>query len=92
MPEKEPVKMMVIPVPTMFPFGTEIDLDGVKDVWDTFVEPLRDGPPSIELRSLMAILRAVGAGFVEDYFTSRTIGEDGSLYPFRFAEKEDSDV
>lgn len=78
-------EMMVIPVPRMFPFGTEVDADGVKEVWDTFVVPYQDGPPSIELRTLMAILRAVNAGYQEDQFTSRTIGEDGSLYPFRFS-------
>lgn len=58
---------MVIPIPKVAPFGwkmTSVDL--VQEVWDTFVKPDQEKniPQSGEMRMLMAVLRAVGAGFV----------------------------
>lgn len=43
------------------PLGWELDRDGVRGVWDTFVKPQQESGElqSIEDRMLMAILRAV---------------------------------
>lgn len=56
---------MRIPVPQVAPFDIPItDPKAVQDVWDTFVKPDQDsgGPQSVEMRTLMAVLRSVYAG------------------------------
>jgi hypothetical protein len=57
--------MMTIPVPMVAPLGIPIDAEACQMVWDTFVKPDQDSgqPQSIEMRQLMAILRAVYEGF-----------------------------
>lgn len=55
---------MTIPVPQLLPLGIPLNsASTVQDVWDAFVKPGQDAgmPQSIEMRSLMAILRAVAA-------------------------------
>lgn len=61
----EGYKTLVIPVPEMAPFGVEIGASGVQDVWDAFVKPTQEAGEvqSVEMRTLMAILRSVKAGF-----------------------------
>lgn len=61
-------KRIGIPVPRLAPFGIEVDSTGVMDVWNTFVKPDQDNdvPQSVEMRALMAILRAVYQGMTED--------------------------
>lgn len=57
--------MVLIPIPSMAPFGDPLDEpEFVQEVWDTFVKPDQDsgGPQSVEMRMLMAILRAVYRG------------------------------
>jgi hypothetical protein len=52
-------------VPLVAPFGTRIDRpEYVQEVWDAFVKPEQDAglPPSVEMRLLMAILRAMHKG------------------------------
>ena len=63
------VNVMEIPVPIVAPFGVEVTADAVKEVWDVFVKPGQDAGElqSVEDRILMAILRAVYAGFTFDY-------------------------
>lgn len=58
---------IAIPLPLVRPFGTQITAGAVQDVWDAYVKPDQDSgnPPSVEMRCLMAILRAVYAGMVE---------------------------
>jgi hypothetical protein len=53
-----------IPVPLLAPFMIPLDSHAVQNVWDAFVKPDQDAgmPQSIEMRALMAILRAVYAG------------------------------
>jgi hypothetical protein len=50
------------------PLSWNIARSDVQDVWDAFVKPLQDSgdPQSIEMRTLMAILRAVYAGLPEE--------------------------
>lgn len=58
---------LVIPQPKMAPFGTPLaSTAAVQEIWDAFVVPSQadDAPPqSVEMRALMAVLRAVHAGF-----------------------------
>jgi hypothetical protein len=59
-------KTLTIPIPTVAPIGWEIDdVKLVQEVWDTFVKPDQEAGnvQSGEMRMLMAILRAVAAGF-----------------------------
>lgn len=61
-------KTITIPVPKVAPFMAPLDKpEYVQEVWDTFVKPHqeRHEPPSVEMRLLMAILRAVYAGLEE---------------------------
>jgi hypothetical protein len=61
----EPYETVTIPVPQLAPFGEPINNpDVVQEVWDTFVKPSQDAGElqSIEMRALMAILRAVHKG------------------------------
>jgi hypothetical protein len=55
---------IVIPVPLMAPFLLPLGAGAVQEVWDAFVRPDQDArmPQSIEMRALMAILRAVYQG------------------------------
>lgn len=56
---------MLIPIPQMAPFGSELSISAVREVWNTYIKPNQDAGnlQSIEERELMAILRAVYAGF-----------------------------
>lgn len=57
-----------IPVPMVAPFGALITRpETVQEVWDAFVKPEQDAgtPQSIEMRLLMAILRAVYQGLTD---------------------------
>lgn len=60
-------KTVTIPVPTVAPFGFEVEAPMVKEVWDAFVKPDQDtgNPQSGEMRILMGILRAVYEGLYE---------------------------
>jgi hypothetical protein len=56
---------VTIPVPKLAPFDVPLtDPETVQEVWDTFVKPDQDAGivQSIEMRALMAILRAVHKG------------------------------
>lgn len=56
---------ITIPTPQLAPFGLPItDPESVQEVWDAFVKPEQDAgiPQSVEMRALMAILRAVHKG------------------------------
>jgi hypothetical protein len=58
-------RTITIPVPIVAPTGSELDKpEYVQEVWDAFVKPEQDAeiPQSVEMRLLMAILRAVHAG------------------------------
>lgn len=59
---------VLIPMPLVRPLDIPVSADGVLDVWDTFVKPHQAAgiPPSVELRILMAVLRAVHKG-LSDY-------------------------
>lgn len=54
----------VCPVPVMAPMGVLLNAEAVRDVWNTFVKPDQDAgnPQSMEMRALMAILRAMYKG------------------------------
>lgn len=59
------VNTFTCPVPVMRPMGVPLNADAVQDVWNTYVVPGQadDAPPqSVEMRALMAILRAVHKG------------------------------
>ncbi len=59
---------LTIPIPVVMPLGSLLDRRAyVQEVWDAFVKPDQDSgmPPSIEMRLLMAILRAVYVGLDE---------------------------
>jgi hypothetical protein len=61
-------RTITIPVPELAPFGLPItNPNAVQDVWDTFVKPGQDAqvPQSVEMRALMAILRAVHQGLTD---------------------------
>lgn len=65
MPETETIP---IPIPRLAPFGLAIsDPESVQEVWDAFVKPDQDAGrlQSVEMRALMAILRAVHQGMTE---------------------------
>lgn len=53
--------MMELKLVPVAPLGQEIDRDGVRMVWDTFVKPVQDSGDlqSIEDRYLMACLRSL---------------------------------
>lgn len=63
-------KTLTIPVPTVAPFGDEMSSkDSIQEVWDAFVKPSQQdefAPQSVEMRVLMAILRAVYIGYLND--------------------------
>ena len=66
-PKIDPKGEFRIPFPTVMPFRTRIDRsEYVQEVWDAFVKPEQDRgePPSVEMRLLMAILRAVAEGLM----------------------------
>lgn len=61
-------KYISIPVPQVAPLGWEVeDPEMIKGIWDTFVQPDIDAqvPQSVEMRVLMAVLRAVYEGLSE---------------------------
>lgn len=72
MPEPTPAETrptLTIPVPVVAPFGSLLDKpEYVQEVWDAFVKPDQEAliPPSVEMRLLMAILRAVYEGLSAD--------------------------
>lgn len=62
-------KTIQIPMPQVAPLGIPVTADAVQEVWDAFVAPSQrdDSPPqSVEMRCLMAILRAVHRGLEDD--------------------------
>lgn len=64
MPEPQE-EHITIPVPIVRPLGAMLDKpEYVQEVWDAFVKPDQDAgvPQSVEMRMLMAILRAVAHG------------------------------
>ena len=66
-------RTITIPVPVVAPLGWELDKPQmVQDVWDVFVKPEQDAgvPQSIEMRALMAILRAIYQGLSEAEVTT----------------------
>lgn len=67
MSESTEHQTVTIPMPLVLPFGSPITPGAVQDVWDAFVKPDQDAelPQSVEMRILMAILRAVYAGLEE---------------------------
>ena len=63
------INTITIPVPSVAPLGIPVDSpEAVREVWDAFVKPEQDAgiPQSVEMRVLMAILRAVHAGLSDD--------------------------
>lgn len=69
---------IIIPRPTIRPLGIPVDRDAVQEVWDAFVKPEQEAglPQSVEMRTLMAILRAVAVGVREDGAApEREVGE-----------------
>lgn len=70
------MKTYEMPEPLVAPFGYGVTRDMVRDVWEVFVKPGQsdDAPPqSVEMRVLMAILRAVYVALPE---TEREPGND----------------
>lgn len=63
-----PRRTIAISAPLVAPFMTELSAGDVRAVWDSFVKPEQDSgiPQSVEMRCLMAILRAVFAGMTEE--------------------------
>jgi hypothetical protein len=59
-------RWMNMPVPTAAPLGVEVLPEHAQEVWDAFVKPEQeaDTPQSVEMRMLMAILRAFHAGLI----------------------------
>jgi hypothetical protein len=69
MSAKSETKTMMIPVPLVMPLGWPLENKKVvEEVWDVFVKPAqeRGDLPSIEMRCLVAILRAVYEGMPEE--------------------------
>lgn len=65
MPEREPIPEapnLVIPWPTMPPFGFNVSADGLKEAWDAVWAPIYEGEQSIEHRIIAGALRAVFDG------------------------------
>ena len=59
---------VTIPLPVVMPFGSRLDRpEFVQEVWDAFVKPDQEEkiPQSVEMRLLMAILRALYQGLEE---------------------------
>lgn len=59
------MKTLRIPVPMVRPFDVPISASDVQAVWAAYVTADQDGAQSVEMRTLMAILRAVHAGMLE---------------------------
>ena len=61
-------RQIIMPVPTVAPFGTEFTPEYAQEVWDAFVKPDQEAgiPQSVEMRMLMALLRAFAQGAVLD--------------------------
>ena len=58
-------KTITIPIPIISPMGLEItEASTIEEIWDAFINPTQEEelPPSVEMRCLMAVLRAVYAG------------------------------
>ena len=75
-----PEPRIPIPVPRLAPFGLALYRpESVQEVWDAFVKPEQDAmmPQSIEMRALMAILRAVYQGMVDADLSDEDFGLDG---------------
>ena len=62
------LRTVVMPVPTVAPFGTEFTPEYAQEVWDAFVKPDQDAQvaQSVEMRMLMALLRAFAQGEVSE--------------------------
>jgi hypothetical protein len=64
-PEQPRTITITIPTPIVAPLGWAVDNPQmIQDLWDTFVKPEQDAgrPPSVEMRVLMAVLRALYVG------------------------------
>jgi len=57
---------ITIPHPKTRPFGTLVTAQDVQEVWDAYIAPEQHLPPSVEARTLTAILRAVHAGLLAE--------------------------
>jgi hypothetical protein len=66
MPETK--RVVVMPVPLVAPLGTEFTPEFAQEVWDAFVKPDQEAGnlQSVEMRMLMALLRAFHQGEVTD--------------------------
>lgn len=54
---------LTIPWPAIRPLGIPVSAGGVKEAWDAIIAPLAgEGPQSVELRVLMAVVRSVYDG------------------------------
>lgn len=64
MTEPTPTRWIEMPVPAARPFGVEVLPEHAQEVWDAFVLPdqATEMPQSVEMRMLMAILRAFAQG------------------------------
>lgn len=67
-----PTEKIEIPIPRMEPFGVALHRpENIQELWDVFVKPEQDAgiPQSIEMRALMAVLRAVYQGLIDANIT-----------------------
>lgn len=64
----EPRRLVIMPVPIVRPLGTEFTPEYTQEVWDAFVKPDQDAGnlQSVEMRMLMALLRAYSQGAVQE--------------------------
>lgn len=61
-------RVIEMPVPTAMPLGVEVLPEHAQEIWDAFVKPEQDAgvSQSVEMRMLMALLRAFNQGQVRD--------------------------
>ena len=62
------MKTINMPIPVAAPLGVEVLPEHAKEVWDAFVKPDQEAglSQSVEMRMLMAILRAFHQGTIVD--------------------------
>ena len=70
-------EIVTIPHPHTAPFGVYITAAGLKEVWDAFVIPHQEAdlPQSVEMRTLMGVLRAVHHGLEQKESKQNTTTE-----------------
>lgn len=72
--EPSPADAVLMPWPRVAPLGIALSASAVQDVWDAYVKPAQDSPQSMEMRSLMAILRSVSAAMTRvDFQTGKRV-------------------